>query len=78
MLQLSSVDKYVVEESNVFKLISQAIHPSQLMALRLPMLNDELNRNNSGKNRGNKNQSAVSAKVYDPLVILFEGMGYYE
>lgn len=78
VLQLSSVDKYVVEESNVFKLISQAIHPSQLMALRLPMLNDELNRNNSGKNRGNKNQSAVSAKVYDPLVILFEGMGYYE
>ena len=78
VLQLSSIDKYVIEESNVFKLMSQAMNPSQLMALPLQTLNDELNRNNTGKNSRNNSQSEVKAKANDPLVNLFKGMGYYE
>jgi hypothetical protein len=68
VLQIAAVDNYVVDECNVFKLISQSIHPSQVMELPLKTLTDNDNRNNRSKSNSDA----------DPLVKLFKEMNYYE
>ncbi|HIC19635.1 TPA: DUF262 domain-containing protein [Candidatus Poribacteria bacterium] len=67
-LQIASVDNYVIDEINVFKLISQSISPTQLMELSLSTLSD-------GDNRNNRSKSNFDT---DPLVKLFKEMGHYE
>lgn len=68
VVQLATMDNHVLNH-NLFRLIKDAILPSDVLAISLPTLTDADNKNN---NRPKKN----AAK--DPLVKLFKRMNYYE
>lgn len=67
VVQLATMDNHVMSH-NVFRIIKDAIIPSDVLTIALNTLTDTDNKNNLRK--------ANAAK--DPLVKLFKGMKYYE
>jgi len=67
VVQLATMDNHVIYH-NVFRIIKDAIEPSDVLTIALNTLTDSDNKNNLRK--------ANAAK--DPLVKLFKGMKYYE
>lgn len=67
VVQLATMDNHVLS-NNVFRIIKDAIIPSDVLTVALNTLTDTDNKNNLRK--------ANAAK--DPLVKLFKGMKYYE
>jgi len=66
-VQLATIDNHVLNH-NVFRVIKDAVSPSDVLTLPLRSLTDADNKNNERK--GNSDQ--------DTLVKLFKGMNYYE
>lgn len=67
VVQLATVDNHVLNH-NLFRLIKDAVLPSDVLSISLPTLTDADN-----KNKIHKKDAAE-----DPLVTLFKGMNYYE
>lgn len=68
VVQLATMDNHVLNQ-NLFRLIKDAILPSDVLAISLPTL--------TVANNGN-NYHNVEKAAKDPLVKLFKGMNYYE
>ncbi|MHC5170510.1 DUF262 domain-containing protein [Acinetobacter johnsonii] len=66
-VQLATIDNHVLNH-NIFRVIKDAVSPSDVLTLPLRSLTDADNKNNERK--GNSDQ--------DTLVKLFKGMNYYE
>lgn len=66
-VQLATIDNHVLNH-NIFRVIKDAVSPSDVLTLPLCSLTDADNKNNERK--GNSDQ--------DTLVKLFKGMNYYE
>lgn len=66
-VQLATMDNYVLKH-NIFRLIKDALRPSDLFSLQLYSLKDAENKNNKSKENA----------AQDPLVKLFKEMNYYE
>jgi len=66
-VQLATIDNHVLKH-NIFRVIKDAVSPSDVLTLHLRSLTDADNKNNERK--GNADQ--------DILVKLFKGMNYYE
>ncbi|HIE1563255.1 TPA: DUF262 domain-containing protein [Acinetobacter baumannii] len=66
-VQLATIDNHVLKH-NIFRVIKDAVSPSDVLTLHVRSLTDADNKNNEHK--GNANQ--------DMLVKLFKGMNYYE
>lgn len=68
VVQLATMDNHVLNQ-NLFRSIKDAILPSNVLSISLPILTNANNRNNH-------HDAKKAAK--DPLVKLFKGMNYYE
>lgn len=67
VVQLATIDNYVLNK-NLFRLIKDAVLPSDVLSISLPTLTAADNKNNIRKENA----------AEDPLVNLFKGMNYYE
>lgn len=67
VVQLATMDNHVLNQ-NLFRLIKDAVLPSDVLSISLPTLTDADNKNNIRKENA----------AEDPLVNLFKGMNYYE
>lgn len=69
VVQLATMDNHVISH-NVFRIIKDAIMPSDVLTIALNTLTDADNNNNINRRKDNAAE--------DPLVKLFKGMKYYE